>query len=70
MTVFAAVVLFLNALFNIFAWPRFFQRVSKDTRARDASGKPTTFLRVHAVLLAVALALALASLVAGVLVLL
>jgi Na+/proline symporter len=67
MNVFAAIVLFLNAVFNVFAWPRFFQRVSKDARARDASGKATAFLRVHAVLLAVALALALASLVAGVL---
>jgi hypothetical protein len=69
MTVFAAIVLFLNAAFNIFAWPRFFQRVAKDARARDAAGKPTAFLRVHAVLLGVASVLALASLIAGVLIL-
>ncbi|GAA1445400.1 SCO4848 family membrane protein [Leifsonia poae] len=70
MTVFAAIVLFLNAVFNIFAWPRFFSRVAKDTRARDAAGKATPFLIVHGVLLAVALVLALVSLVAGVLLLL
>ncbi|HEV7813347.1 MAG TPA: hypothetical protein VGO99_10275 [Leifsonia sp.] len=69
MTVFAAIVLFLNAAFNIFAWPRFFQRVAKDARARDAAGKPTAFLKVHAVLLGVASVLALASLIAGVLIL-
>lgn len=69
MTVFAAIVLFFNAVFNVFAWPRFFTRVAKDTRARDAAGKPTPFLIVHGVLLGVALLLALASLVAGVLLL-
>ncbi len=69
MTVFAAIVLFLNALFNVFAWPRFFTRVRKDPRARDAAGRATPFLVVHAVLLGVALVLAVVSVVAGVLVL-
>ncbi|GAB3579604.1 hypothetical protein GCM10027406_17840 [Leifsonia lichenia] len=69
MTVFAAIVLFLNAVFNVFAWPRFFARVATDSRARDAAGKPTPFLIVHGVLLGVALLLALASLVAGVMLL-
>lgn len=69
MTVFAAIVLFLNALFNIFAWPRFFTRVRKDARARDASGRATPFLIVHGVLLGVALLLAALSAVAGVLLL-
>ncbi len=69
MTVFAAIVLFVNALFNVVAWPRFYKRVAADPRARDAAGKPTRFLRVHAVLLGIALLLALASLVAGVLLL-
>lgn len=69
MTVFAALVLFLNALFNVFAWPRFFTRVRKDARARDAAGKATPFLIVHAVLLGVALLLAALSAVAGVLLL-
>ncbi|QYH37221.1 SCO4848 family membrane protein [Salinibacterium sp. M195] len=69
MELFAAIVLFLSALFNVVAWPRFFKRVSADPRARDAAGKATTFYRVHAVLLTVALVLAAASLVAGVLLL-
>lgn len=69
MTVFAAVVLFLNALFNVFAWPRFFTRVRKDARARDAAGRPTAFLVVHGVLLGVALLLAALSALAGVLLL-
>ncbi|MET3568292.1 MULTISPECIES: SCO4848 family membrane protein [unclassified Leifsonia] len=69
MTVFAAIVLFLNALFNIFAWPRFFTRVRKDARARDAAGRATPFLIVHGVLLGVALLLAVLSAVAGVLLL-
>ena len=69
MTVFAAIVLFLNALFNVFAWPRFFARVRKDARARDAAGRATPFLIVHGVLLGVALLLAVLSAVAGVLLL-
>lgn len=69
MTVFAAVVLLLNAVFNVIAWPRFFARVRSDQRARDAAGRATTFLRVHATLLGVALLLALLSAVAGVLLL-
>ncbi|MFE4470596.1 SCO4848 family membrane protein [Leifsonia sp. NPDC056824] len=69
MTVFAAVVLLLNAVFNVIAWPRFFARVRSDQRARDAAGRATTFLRVHATLLGIALLLALLSAVAGVLLL-
>jgi hypothetical protein len=69
MTVFAAVVLLLNALFNAVAWPRFFQRVRTDARARDAAGKATPFLVVHAALLGIALLLAALSLVAGILLL-
>jgi hypothetical protein len=69
MTVFAAIVLFLNAVFNVIAWPRFFARVRSDQRARDAAGRATPFLRVHAALLGVALVLALLSAVAGVLLL-
>lgn len=69
MTVFAALVLFVNAVFNVIAWPRFFARVRSDQRARDAAGRATAFLRVHAVLLGVALVLALLSAVAGVLLL-
>ncbi|KQR31696.1 MULTISPECIES: SCO4848 family membrane protein [Curtobacterium] len=69
MLVFAAVVLFLGAVFNVITWPRFFQRVATDTRARDAAGKPTTFYTVHLVLLLVALAIAVASVIAGILLL-
>jgi len=65
-TVFAAVVLFLAAVFNVVTWPRFFQRVAKDARARDAAGKPTTFYTVHLVLLLIAFAIALAAVVAGI----
>ena len=69
MLVFAAVVLFVGAVFNVIAWPRFFRRVAGDARARDAAGRTTTFFRVHLVLLLVALAIAAASVVAGVLLL-
>lgn len=60
------VLLFVNAAFNVIVWPRFYMRVAKDTRARDAAGKPTTFLIVHAVLIALALVIALASVIAGI----
>lgn len=66
MELFAAIILFLSAIFNIIAWPRFFKRVSADTRARDDAGKATAFYRVHEVLLAIALVLAAASVVAGI----
>ena len=69
MTVFAAIVLFLNAVFNVFAWPRFFARVRNDQRARDAAGRATPFLIVHGVLMGVALLLAALSAVAGMLLL-
>ncbi|SOC87369.1 hypothetical protein SAMN05660766_1041 [Curtobacterium sp. 314Chir4.1] len=69
MTVFAAVVLFIGAVFNVVTWPRFFQRVAKDSRARDSTGKPTTFYTVHLVLLLLALLIAVASVVAGILLL-
>ncbi|KTR07392.1 SCO4848 family membrane protein [Curtobacterium luteum] len=69
MLVFAALVLFIGAVFNVVAWPRFFQRVAKDPRARDAAGRPTTFWRVHFVLVVTALVIAVASVVAGILVL-
>ncbi|MFJ6533420.1 SCO4848 family membrane protein [Microbacterium sp. NPDC091662] len=61
-----AVVLFLNAAFNALVWPQFYKRVAKDPRARDANGKATAFLKVHAVLIGIALVLALVSLLAGI----
>lgn len=61
-----AVVLFLNAAFNVLVWPRFYKRVSSDPRARDENGKATAFLKVHAVLIALALVLALVSVLVGI----
>lgn len=66
MTVFAGVMLLLNAVFNVVVWPRFWKRVTVDPRARDENGATTTFFRVHAILIAVALLIALASAVAGI----
>ncbi len=70
MEILAAAVLFVNALFNVVVWPRFYPRIANDARATDASGKRTTFYRVHVVLITIALILAALSIVAGVLVLL
>jgi uncharacterized membrane protein len=61
-----AVLLFVNAAWNVIVWPQFFRRVSRDQRARDAQGRPTTFLIVHAVLIGVSLLIALVSLIVGV----
>lgn len=61
-----AVVLFLNAAFNVLVWPRFYKRVANDPRARDAEGRATTFLKVHAVLIAIALVLAVVSVGVGI----
>ncbi len=69
MTVLAAILLFVNALFNLVAWPRFYPRIAKDPRARDADGTRTAFYRVHLVLIVVAIVLAVISAVGGVLVL-
>jgi len=62
-----AVLLLINAVFNVVVWPRFYKRIASDPRARDADGKATTFLRVHTILIAIALVLAALSAVAGVL---
>lgn len=66
MIVFAGILLLVNAGFNFLVWPQFFKRVTADPRARDESGTPTKFYRVHAVLIAIALFIALASATAGV----
>lgn len=62
-----SLVLIVTALWNLLIWPQFFKRVVKDDRARDAAGKPTTFLKVHVVLIGVSLALGLAVGVLGIL---
>ncbi|PPF37855.1 hypothetical protein C5B93_07745 [Rathayibacter sp. AY1A2] len=63
----ACCLLIVNAVWNATVWPPFLRRVRKDPRARDADGRATTFLRVHTVLIGVSLALAVVSLVVGVL---
>ena len=65
----AVALLFANAIFNVVAWPQFLRRVMRDPRARDDSGRATAFLRVHIVLVTIALTLAAASVVAGILLL-
>ncbi|MWC00301.1 SCO4848 family membrane protein [Agromyces seonyuensis] len=70
MTILAAVLLLANALYNVVVWPRFYPRIANDARATDADGKRTAFYTVHLVLIVVALVLAAASAVAGVLLLL
>lgn len=61
-----AVLLFLNAAFNVVVWPRFYKRVVQDPRSRDEAGKATAFMKVHAVLIAFALVLAVVSVIAGI----
>jgi hypothetical protein len=61
-----SVVLIATAAWNLLIWPRFWQRIAADPRARDADGRATKFLTVHSVLIAVSLALALAVGVLGV----
>lgn len=62
----AIVLLFANAAFNLVVWPRFYARVVKDPRARDAAGKPTKFLMVHVFLFSAGLVLAAASIFAAI----
>lgn len=66
MIVVLAVALLVNAAYNVIVWPRFLSRIANDPRARDAAGRRTTFYRVHLVLISVALTLAAASAVLGV----
>ena len=62
-----SLVLIVTAAWNLLIWPRFWQRIAADPRSRDADGRATTFRTVHAVLISVSLALALAVGVLGVL---
>ncbi|AXH36459.1 hypothetical protein DVJ78_14475 [Humibacter sp. BT305] len=66
MIVTLAVLLFVNAAWNLVVWPQFFKRVNRDPRARDASGRPTRFLVVHAVLIGISLLLAVVSAIVGI----
>lgn len=60
-----AILLIVNAAWNFVVWPQFYKRVSRDSRAKDAAGKPTRFLIVHAVLIGISLVLAVVSLIVG-----
>jgi uncharacterized membrane protein len=62
-----AVFLLVNAVWNFLVWPAFFRRILRDPRSRDANGRATRFLTVHAVLIGVSLLLGVVSLVLGVL---
>ena len=66
MTVTLAIVLLVNALWNFIVWPPFYRRITADPRAHDASGKPTRFLRVHAILIGTSLLIGVISLVFGI----
>ncbi|QEO10568.1 SCO4848 family membrane protein [Protaetiibacter larvae] len=66
MTIALGILLLVNAAFNVLTWPTFLRRVARDPRARDASGQATRFLRVHQVLVAIAIVLAVASAVCGI----
>ncbi|MEO6472087.1 MAG: hypothetical protein ABIR57_09150 [Aeromicrobium sp.] len=61
-----SILLITTALWNLLIWPQFFKRIVRDDRARDSAGKPTTFLKVHAVLIGVSLGLGLAVGVLGI----
>ena len=61
-----AILLLVNAAFNVLVWPTFYRRIAQDPRARDANGKATRFLTVHAVLIGAALLLAAVSAVAAI----
>lgn len=66
MTITLAVLLLINAAFNVLVWPTFYRRVARDERARDAAGRATRFLKVHAVLIGLALVIAAVSAVAAI----
>lgn len=53
-------LLVVAGVWNLVVWPRFLQRVAQDPRARDAGGRPTRFLVVHVVLVAVSVVLGVA----------
>jgi hypothetical protein len=55
-----SILLVVTALWNLLIWPRFWQRIAKDPRSRDADGRATRFLTVHAVLIGISLLLGLA----------
>lgn len=61
-----SVLLIVAGVWNFVVWPQFLRRVVKDPRARDDAGRPTTFLTVHLVLVAISLTLGLATGIVGI----
>jgi MFS superfamily sulfate permease-like transporter len=59
-------LLIVAGLWNLVIWPQFLRRVVKDPRARDESGRATTFLTVHVVLVAVSMTLGVAVGIVGI----
>lgn len=66
MTTLLAVLLFVNAAFNVIVWPPFLGRIKRDPRSYDVEGRPTRFLTVHIILITTGLVIAAASLVGGI----
>jgi hypothetical protein len=62
-----SLLLIVSAVRSFVISPPYLRRVLKDERARDADGKPTTFMRVHVILIGISLALAAAVGVLGIL---
>ena len=62
----AGILLIISGIFNFVVWPTFYLRVANDTRARDASGRPTRFLTVHRVIVGIAYAIGAVAIVAGI----
>jgi hypothetical protein len=60
-----AVLLLLGGIWSFVVWPPFFRRVLRDPRSRDASGRATRFLVVHAVLIGISLLIGALSIVFG-----
>ncbi|MEL4318290.1 hypothetical protein WJX64_04685 [Leifsonia sp. YIM 134122] len=61
-----AVLLLVNAVFNVVVWPAFLRRIAADPRARDADGRRTRFYTVHLVLITAALLIAAVSAAAAI----
>ncbi|THG28626.1 SCO4848 family membrane protein [Naasia lichenicola] len=66
MSTLLAVLLLVNAVWNVVVWPPFLRRVARDPRARDQRGRATAFLRVHVILVSVSLLIALVSAIAAI----
>ena len=62
-----SLLLLATAIWNFVIWPPFLRRIAKDERSRGVDGRPTTFLRVHTVLIAISFSLAVAVGVLGIL---